>query len=153
MNRKILIITITCFSCLFLFTGFVVGDKSEWTEEKIQERKGKRDSLTDEEKAANMKAWNESWDEWDSLTNEEKAKKRKREAKKAKKEKKRKAKKTEKAKKREVKKAEKEKKREVKNAEKEKVEELRKAERDARTLEKVEAENAEEEQKETQKEK
>ena len=57
MSKKILIITITCFSCLFLFTGFVVGDKSEWTEEKIQERKGKQGSLTDEEKAANMKAW------------------------------------------------------------------------------------------------
>ena len=51
MSKKILIITITCFSCFFLFSGFVVGDKAEWTEEKIQESTGKRDSFTDEEKA------------------------------------------------------------------------------------------------------
>ena len=85
MNKKILIITITCFSSLFLFTGFVVADKSELTEEKIEEHKSKQDSLTDKEKAANLKAWEKSWEEWDSLTVKEKAEKRKKEAKKAKK--------------------------------------------------------------------
>lgn len=83
MNQKILIITMTCFSSLFLFTGFVVGDKTElWTEKK-QELKGKRDSLTDEEKAANLKAWEESWEKWDSLTVKEKVEKRKQKAEKA----------------------------------------------------------------------
>lgn len=32
MNKKILIIAITCFSCLFLITGFAVADKPEWAD-------------------------------------------------------------------------------------------------------------------------
>ena len=38
MNKKILNITITCFSCLLLITGLAIADKPEWVDEKQAER-------------------------------------------------------------------------------------------------------------------
>ncbi len=57
MNKKILTIAITCFSCLLLITGFAVADKPEgagkpeWVETKKAEREVEREARMAEWKA------------------------------------------------------------------------------------------------------
>ena len=69
MNKKILTIAITCFSCLLLITSFTVADKPEWAgkpewAEKDKElRKAQQEAEREAKKAEKKKDKGSSDDE------------------------------------------------------------------------------------------